>query len=967
MNIVIENLYGLICIPFVLFFLWWSIRKQVGMVLAKGFIISRVIICSLLIGALCSISIQVAGRNVATVFLLDVSDSMRDFREEGVQFIQEALEELPRNHQASVIVFGVDSQMDKFLDTSKSYNKISAMPISSATNIEQALQSALAYLPEEANKEIILLSDGQENEGDMLKVTELMKNAQVDFKVYKVGHESHSEVYIDELSVPETIYKGESFSVTSKIISNVATKAKLTLFSGTEKKSEQWVDLEVGENTFVFKDIQTVGGFKNYKISISADEDYEVSNNEYTCFTTVEDAPQVLLIQGEVGDGVGIELTLKQTGGNYKVTLPEGAPTSLEEMIAYQGIVLSDVFIGDLPEGFLNHIQTYVKSYGGGLVVTGGDDSYALGGYEGTVLEEILPVDMHKKGQMQMPDVSLCLVIDQSGSMNENMGGSSKLGLALQASAAVVEYLEEKDEISVISFDDSYQKVIERQKVVDKEAIQSLIYGIEVNGGTSIYPALSAAFETQLESDAAIKHIILLTDGQDRFSMGQYSGLLEEIQANQITVSTVAVGQGANNQLLDYIADIGLGRAYIADQSSNLPHIFAKEFFLSSGEYLVNETFEPAITNQHEVLQGIMEEESFLLDGYIGTSMKPLATMVLASHESEPVLAVWQYGLGKAVAWTSDVSGGWTSSLFETPKGAQLFKNILNWSMTTYEGQGEVHLKEEGGGVRITLTSKEIEEGKKVKAHYQTLSGEQQEVELAETMPGTFETYIDLEEDGFYAFNVTESKGDENIGSYVTAFAKQYSKEYKFSQQEGGLMQLIEAVEGKIITLPNEAFKVDTKKSYKTLELTNILLILAFMLFFIDILLRRFNLRFSMISHMTRGFLNQNIKETLGQDTKENLKEGTKHLNSDRKLLRKKSLSGEQDLKTTQNTTIAQNIESHKKQTLDNKHKNEEKIINQNTNKKKEQSQKQTTKKTSSNTLDTTALLKSKQERHKDF
>lgn len=962
MSIVIENLYGFICIPFVLLFLWWSLMKQKGAVLAKGFIISRMVICTLLIGALCGISLQVMGKNVATVFLLDVSDSMRDFRDEGTHFIQQALEDLPKNHKASVIVFGGDSQMDKFLDTNKSYNKISATPISEATNIEQALQSALAYLPEESNKEVILLSDGQENEGNMLKVTQLIKNANVDFKVYKVGQKSHSEVYIDELKVPETIYKGESFSVTTKIISNVATKAKLTLFSGTEKKSEQWVDLEVGENTFVFKDIQTSGGFKNYKVSISADEDYEISNNEYTCFTTVEDAPQVLLIEGKVGDGMGIEATLKQMGGNYKVVLPDGAPTTLEQMLAYKGIVLSNVFIGDLPQGFLNQIKTYVKGYGGALVVTGGEDAYALGGYEGTVLEEILPVDMPKKGKMAMPDVSLCLVIDQSGSMSDTMGGTSKLGLALQASGAVVDYLDEKDEISVISFDDSYQKVIERQKVINKDEIKGLIYGIGVNGGTSIYPALEAALEVQLQSSAAIKHIILLTDGQDSFGMGQYSHLLEKIQGSQITVSTVAVGDGANNSLLNYIAEAGLGRAYVADKSSNLPHIFAKEFFLSTGEYLVNETFEPQITNSHEVLQEVMDTEGFSLDGYIGTSMKPLATMVLASHEAEPILALWQYGLGKTVAWTSDVNGGWTSSLFGTNKGPQLFKNILNWSMTTYEGESEVNLVEEGSGVRVTLTSKEIDAAKKVKAQYQSDSGMQQEAELTEVSPGVFETYVPLEENGFYAFNITETKGTENMGNYITAFAKQYSKEYKFNQQESGLMQLIEAVEGKLITLPNEAFKVENKKSYRTLELTNILLVLAFILFFIDIVLRRFNLRFSTVAY--------SIGQILGKENRQ-AKKDNKAINQNHKRNKHTYSSvqyeGEvQDKAKDKNKNHQSNIsheEQIKKRNTQDGFKAQSQTLSNKEGEPKEKAIKHASPKKSTPTLDTTALLKSKKER----
>ena len=56
----------------------------------------------------------------------------------------------------------------------------------------------------------------------------------------------------------------------------------------SEKKSEEWIDIEVGENAFVFKDVQSSGGFKQYKAVLSCNEDSEIGNNEYTAFTTIE-------------------------------------------------------------------------------------------------------------------------------------------------------------------------------------------------------------------------------------------------------------------------------------------------------------------------------------------------------------------------------------------------------------------------------------------------------------------------------------------------------------------------------------------------------------------------------------------------------------------------------------------------------------------------------------------------------
>lgn len=249
-----------------------------------------------------------------------------------------------------------------------------------------------------------------------------------------------------------------------------------------------------------------------------------------------------------------------------------------------------------------------------------------------------------------------------------------------------------------------------------------------------------------------------------------------------------------------------------------------------------------------------MDDTSFNLNGYIGTTMKPLGTQILISHKGEPVLALWQCGLGKTVAWTSDVNGEWSGPLFESNKGTQLFKNLLSWSMTTYEGKGNVKITDEGKGAKITFTTNEINANKKVKVSYQNIEGHMNEADLSEVSPGIYESNLPLDKNGFYAFNVTEETDGTNTGNYVTAFAKQYSKEYKFIEDQGALDQLIEAVNGKLVTLPNEAFKMKNKLSYRTVELTNTLLLLVAIWFWIDVIVRRFKLSFSMIGSLITKF-----------------------------------------------------------------------------------------------------------------
>ena len=80
--------------------------------------------------------------------------------------------------------------------------------------------------------------------------------------------------------------------------------------------------------------------------------------------------------------------------------------------------------------------RTYVQDLGGGLIMLGGDQSFGLGGYYKTSLEEILPVRSDFEKEKEKPSLAMMLVIDKSGSM-----GGEKIEMAKEAARAAVELL----------------------------------------------------------------------------------------------------------------------------------------------------------------------------------------------------------------------------------------------------------------------------------------------------------------------------------------------------------------------------------------------------------------------------------------------------------------------------------------------------------------------------------------------
>lgn len=947
MKIEIGNLYFLILIPVIFAFMYYSFKKYKPW--SKNEIavfISRVVIFILLILAFGNITINLKGRNISTVFLLDVSESASDFEESGKDFISTAIESMPRGNKAGVVLFGDNSKIDKVLNKKKEYKSINEKPVVTATNIQEAVESALGLFERGGSRRIVLITDGEENQGDILKSIPLINEQKIDFKVYKITGEKGDEIYVDNVKVPDNISVGEEFSVSIDIKSNYATKAKLTLFSGRNKVGEQQVQIQKGKNSFVFKDKQSSGGFKGYRVLIEADGDTNKVNNEFSTFTNVMDKPNILLINGIKGDSKALEEILVNSGANIKKISPSVSPSTLNELLEYKSIVLNDVHRDDLSNGFMDNIEAYVKDYGGGLITFGGEDSYALGGYKDTSLEKVLPVYMDKRGKNEVPSISINLIIDKSGSMSAEGGGVSKLTLAKEAAMKALENLREVDEISVIAFDDTYDEVVPLQKVGDKESIKELISGIQIRGGTSIYPALEQGYNMQMKSSAKIKHTILLTDGQDGYGFDNYANLLKNFNDNNITLSTVAVGEGANADLLNQLASIGKGRSYYTDIYTDIPRIFAKEVLLSAGTYIINEEFTPKILSNHEILAGVKTSDGIpSLLGYIGTSIKENAVEILSSNHDEPILAAMQYGIGRTVSFTSDVSGQWSKNYLAWEYGPQLIKNMVYFTIPKYGEEGKLNISQEGNEAKVEFYNDKISKDAKVKGIYNGENGEEGEFELSQIEPGKFQANIPLNSLGFYNFSIREEESGEIKNNYKGAFALQYSDEYKFNTNGEKLDVVIKETKGSFINKPEEVFEGKLQREYKKINLTTSLIIISILLFMIDIAYRRLNI------DLVRLF-----KKRKDKVKKEKIAKNNNSVKVESKAIKVNNISAvdakEQNKLKIKSSAEAENQNSAKKNEIKDKE----------SKKPKKKLEKEAPKKDS---LDTSALLKKKSDRKK--
>ncbi|SHH96886.1 VWA domain-containing protein [Clostridium grantii] len=836
MSFEIQRWWVLILIPLSLIFIYYISRKlRVDKLRKRIMLFFRCTIAILLILALSNMAIKWTSKEITTIFLADLSDSVKTEKNQIDEFIKDSIKYKNKNDYIGVTAFGEEAIVDSFISKNFSFSGVQSTPKGIYTNFETAIHSAFSIIPEYTKKRIVLITDGEENSGNILSMAALLKEKGIDFKVKKVEKITGEEVSVEGIDLPQNLSIGGEFNVVVTINSTINTDAEINLFSGEESKLREKVKLNKGENKFVFKDIAIEGGFINYKVTINAVNDTNVKNNEATAFTDIKDRPRILVVQDNEGEANEIIKILQASGIEYDLLRSSSLPTTLENLSKYKSVITCNVSAENLSDKFLNILESYVKDIGGGFVAVGGDNSFALGGYFETPLETILPVYMDLRGRKEIPSMALNLVIDKSGSMS-----GAKLALAKEAATRTLDALREQDEIGVLTFDDSQFWVVERQQIKNKEAIAEDIGTIREGGGTSILPAIEEAYESLKESNAKIKHIILLTDGQAERT--GYEELIEEMNKDGITISTVAIGNGSDTVLLENIAKKGNGRYYYSDEATNVPRIFAKEAFMASRTYLNNEEFTPVIENYSSILSGVADNGLPNLLGYIGSSPKDTAQVVLKSSEEDPILTMWRYGLGKTIAWNSDMSGKWSSNYISWENNMKLWQNIINWTIDNYESSDsnmEVNL--DGSKAKIKFTTKDLESVVDTEVEVLTPSMEKKTVKLYPSSPGEYSGEMDLNDTGVYILKGIQKNGNEILSTAKAGVNLPYSPEYNIGNTSAVLDDLVKAIDGKFIEEPQEVFQGNLDKVQGKKDLTNIFLIIALIFFILDIAFRRLN------------------------------------------------------------------------------------------------------------------------------
>jgi Mg-chelatase subunit ChlD len=706
------------------------------------------------------------------------------------------------------------------------------------TDIASALEVAVAAIPPSYVPHVVLLSDGNQTKGDALKAA---LHAGVPISTVPLSTRSEAEVQVSAVQVPAQVREGEPFYVEVVIDSNHDDEADIEVFRGDHRVVREHKKIKKGENRFRFRQSITGERLAQYTARIQARSDHLLDNNAAQGLVFSSGKPRVLLVESDPKLGKHLAWALEQEGILVDVRPPRGMPDTLADLQNYELLMLSNVPATALSQRQMEVVRTYVQDLGGGLIMLGGDQSFGLGGYYKTVLEEILPVRSDFEKEKEKPSLAMVLVIDKSGSM-----GGQKIELAKDAAKGAVELLGPNDKIGVIAFEGETYWVCDVQPAANKSSVIDKISSIEAGGGTIMAPAMEAAYDALQSTTAKLKHVIILTDGIS--APGDFEGITTNMAQAKITVTTVGVGEDADKKLLEEIARLGNGRFYYTDDPASVPQIFAKETVTASKSAINEQPFLPQVLRPTQVLSGIDLASAPFLLGYVTTRPKPTSEQVLATEKGDPLLAWWRYGLGMTVAFTSDAKSRWAAEWLSWPGYSKFWAQVVRHAMRKSEAKG-VHVQVEQRERKATVTLDAVDPAGRYlnEADTELTVIDPQlgsrKLAMAQTAPGRYVAEFDTPHPGAYHLEMSQKKKGAALSQQSRGLVVGYDDEFRLRPTNTDLLQAIARVSGGVYDpAPEGVFAQLSRTAPRATPLWPYLVMIAASLFLADVALRRLDM-----------------------------------------------------------------------------------------------------------------------------
>jgi uncharacterized membrane protein len=613
--------------------------------------------------ALAGPRITVYSSKVAVALLADTSASVSPQDLEAESALADRMERARGRHWMRVLPFARGTRNPDPGERAKAGWQLHYTPgdAGRGTSLESAVREGAASLPASMAPRLLLVSDGNENGGSVARAIWQARSLGVPVDVVPLAGRPKPGLRLESATLPGHVFSGDRFPIEVALESPVAASAAIEISAEGKVIGRQEAPLQPGINRLRLQaSVNSVGAIAlagRVRASGLGEARFEDS-------LTLR-RPRVLFVSRDPASSERPLLGALEANQFEIVRAPAGIPDKLQD---YQLVAINNWDAHSIPPARKAALEDFVKQ-GGGLLWIGGERNVYLEkkGPE-DALERTLPARLLPP---HLPEgTAVVLIVDKSSSME-----GRKIELARLAAVGVVENLRPIDSVGVLIFDNSFQWAVPIRRADDRNAIERLIFGIAPDGGTQIAPALTEAYQRILPTDAAYKHIVLLTDGISE--EGDSMELAREALARRVTISTVGLGQDVNRAFLERIAALAQGKSYFLSDPSGLEQIVLRDVEEHTGSTAVEASIRPRVAKQADILDGVDVEHAPPLRGYVRFESRPGADTVLQADRGDPLLVRWQYGLGRAAVFTSDAKNRWAANWVAWQGFDRLWANVF--------------------------------------------------------------------------------------------------------------------------------------------------------------------------------------------------------------------------------------------------------------------------------------------------
>ncbi len=786
---------------------------------------ARAAAIGLVVLALAGPRLEAEGQELDVAFLVDASDSVaRSERAAAEQWVAEALEARPPSDRAALALFGHDARVEYALTDDPPPGPAAAVVDGSASDLARGLRLAEGLLGSDHRRRVVLLTDGRQTQGDLLSAVRPLTEAGIGLDIVPLAQTGIADVLVSEVRAPSRAREGEAYDVVTTLrnTSDQPAEAVVALVADGVEIDRRNVQLPPGTTEVAVPRTADAPGTVRYEARVESGASTLRANDVGRAAVQVAGPPRVLVYQRTAGLGEDLARALGSAGVPVDVkSADQEALPPLDALLDYDSLVLVDIPAGALGEGGMVALDQFVRDAGHGLVAVGGGTSFGMGGYDGTPIEELLPVFARVTDPQRRPSVAEALVVDTSGSMaachcaDEGafgtpaaQGGVNKTDIAKEAIARAVDELEATDQIGVLAFNTQSEWVIPLQRLPADAVVDEGLARLHPQGNTDIAQGVREAIAGLKDADARLRHIVLFSDG----FMGNTSGLEEvarEAADAGITLSVVGTGEGSFD-VLRQMALAGGGRYYPGRDLAEIPDIIALELEQVARPIVNEGQFYPTVVGLGPATESLAASPP--LAGYLATTAKPTArTLLQIGPERDPLLATWQAGLGTTVAWTSDVAARWSSQWVTWERFSGFWADVVKETFPQAAQPGaELEATATTDGLRVRLTVGEaaaVPDDAVATVTVTDPEGRRQEARLDRISLTEFEALVPAGSEGVYAVGATVRRGEESLLHQVATAIRSYPAEYAGSGGDPELLRrAAEAAGGRLDPRPDQAF-----------------------------------------------------------------------------------------------------------------------------------------------------------------